>query len=84
MSLMKIGDYVTTQEIADQSAHRWVLLTDFVYGEYSSVVGGTIALIADTKTEAWEKEIALGLVDTDTLLVCGALEPLSVGGVFVE
>jgi len=81
---MKIGDYVTTQQIADQSICRWVLLTDFVYGEFGGVIGGTIALIADTKTEAWEKEVALGLADEDTLLVCGALEPLSVGGVFVE
>ena len=59
-------------------------MTNFVYGELGGVIGGTIALIADTKTEVWEKEVALGMADEETLMVCGALEPLSVGRVFVE
>ena len=81
---MKIGDYVTTQEIADQSAYRWVVLSDFVYGKYGSVIGGTIRYIADTKTEAGNKEFELSADGVETILICGALETLSVGGVFVE
>ena len=81
---MKIGDYVTTQEIADQSTYRWIVLSDFVYGEYNGLVGGTIRYIADTKTEAGDKELELSAKGIETTLVCGALETLSVGGVFVE
>ena len=81
---MKIGDYVTTQQIADQSICRWVVLTDFVYGQYGGLIGGTIVYIADTKTEAGNKEFELSADGIETVLVCGALEPLSVGSVFVE
>jgi len=81
---MKIGDYVTTQEIADQSVCRWVVLSDFVYGEYGGLVGGTIRYIADTKTEAGNRELEFCADGVETVLVCGALEPLSVGSVFVE
>ena len=34
MRIMKIGDYVTIQEIADQSEYRWVVLSDFEYHDY--------------------------------------------------
>jgi len=81
---MKIGDYVTTQQVADQSLCRWVVLSDFVYGEYGSLVGGTVRYIADTKTEAGDKELELCANGVETILVCGALETLSVGSVFVE
>jgi len=81
---MKIDDYVTTQEIASQSIYRWVVLSDFVYGEYGGVIGGTIRYIANTKTEAGNKELELSANGIETILICGALESLSVGGVFVE
>jgi hypothetical protein len=81
---MKIGDYVTTQEIADQSTYRWVVLSDFVYGEYGGVIGGTIRYIADTKTEAGDKEVELSERGIETTLVCGTLSHLNVGSVFVE
>jgi len=81
---MKIGDYVTTQEIADQSTYRWVVLSDFVYGEYGGVIGGTIRYVADTKTEAGDKEVELSERGIETTLVCGTLSHLNVGSVFVE
>jgi len=49
---MKIGDYVTIQEIKNQSVARWVVLTDLVEGKYGGSVGGVIKFIADTKSEA--------------------------------
>jgi hypothetical protein len=84
---MKIGDYVTTQEIASQSECRWVVLTNLVYrdyGGYEGTEGGTIAFIGHTKAEAGEIDIELNSNGVDTLLVCGAFEPLCVGGIFVE
>ena len=80
---MKIGNYITTQEIADQSEYRWVVLGDLQEGEYG-IVGGTIRYIGDTKTEAGDAAYELEKSGEMALLVCGALEPLSVGGVFVE
>jgi len=84
---MKIGDFVTIQEIANQSEYRWVVLSDFEYqdfGGYEDVKGGIIRCIANTKREASEISVKLHLNGTDTLLMSGAIEPLSVGGVFVE
>ena len=84
---MKIGDYVTIQEIADQSEYRWVVISDFEYcdyGGYEDIVGGIIRCIADTKREASSVSVKLHLGGTDTLLMSGAIESLSVGGVFVE
>jgi len=81
---MKIGDYITVQEIADQSAYRWIVLVDLIEGMYSGVKGGTIKYIADTKREAGNVAAELNLGGTEAYLVCGALEPLSVGGLFVE
>ena len=81
---MKVGDYATIDEIKNQSVCRWVLLSDLSDDIYGGVDGGIIRIITNTKKESWEKEVEMGLSDLDTLLVCGALEPLSVGGVFVE
>jgi len=84
---MKIGEYITVQEIMDQSECRWVVLSDLTfvdYGDYEGEEGGIIRCIADTKREAGKIDIALNRDGVDTLLVCGAIEPLSVGGVFVE
>ena len=81
---MKIGDYVTTQEIMNQSKCRWVVLSDLVLGEYNAVEGGIIRVIADTKKESWEKEVELGLADEDTILIGGSGQGLIVGGVLVE
>ena len=87
---MKIGDYVTIQEIKNQSVCRWVVLTNlrFVdYGDYEGVDGGVVNYIADTKDEAGDAWCNL---DDDavggTLLLCGALPEyeLCVGGVIVE
>ena len=82
---MKIGDYITVQEITNQSVCRWVVLSDLVYNEYGGITGGIIKVIAGTKKEAWEKEDELGLNDTDTYLVNGTWDDsVIVGGVFVE
>ena len=82
---MKIGDYVTTQEIADQSTYRWVVLSDLDFTESGRPSGGIIRCIADTKKEAGQFWAEINLKgDTTSLLTCGALEPLSVGGVLVE
>ncbi|MCL1877449.1 MAG: hypothetical protein FWF80_01185 [Defluviitaleaceae bacterium] len=84
---MKIGDYVTVQEIKDQSEARWVVLSDFEYrdyGDYEGIDGGIIRCIADTKREASKVSVKLHLSGTDTLLMSGAIEPLCLGGVFVE
>jgi len=85
---MKIGDYVTVQEIMDQSICRWVVLTDFKYhdfGDYEDIEGGIIRCIADTKREAAKVSVPLHLSGTDTLLVSGTWgDPLVLDGVFVE
>ena len=82
---MKIGDYVTVEAIMNQSTCHWVLLADLVYTENNGVKGGIVRAIADTKKEAMDKEIELGLLDTDIYLVNGTWnEDLVIGGVFVE
>ena|GEM_PF-584386 len=84
---MKIGDYVTVQEIMNQSEARWVVLSDMVYmdyGGYEGTEGGTIRHIADTRREAGQVSVDMELSGIPTLLIRGAIEPLSVGGVFVE
>ena len=77
---MKIGDYVTVEEIMNQSECRWVVLVDLKEGVYDSVEGGIIKFIESTKTEAGDKAAELNLSGTEAFLVCGALEALSVGG----
>jgi len=81
---MKIGDYVTVDEIKSQSICRWVVLVDLTEDGYGGVDGGTIKHIEDTKSVAGDKEAELSMNGVDTILICGALEPLSVGGVFVQ
>ena len=84
---MKIGDYVTLDEIGNQSECRWVVLTNlkFVdYGDYEGVEGGIINYIADTKSEAGDVWCELEDDGGETLLVCGAFEELCIGGVIVE
>ena len=80
---MKIGDYVTVQQIADQSECRWVVLTDLVAGKYGGTTAGVIRFIGDNEA-AGDVAADFNLNGTDALLVCGALEPLCVGGIFVE
>jgi hypothetical protein len=80
---MKIGDYVTIQAIKDQSVARWVVLTDLIVGEYGGTTGGVIRFIGNNE-EAGNLTAELSLGGTRALLVCGALEPLCVGSVFVE
>jgi len=80
---MKIGDYVTVQEIKNQSDARWVVLVDLVVGEYGGTTGGIIRFIGNNE-EAGNLTAELSLNGTRALLVCGALEPLCVGSVFVE
>jgi hypothetical protein len=84
---MKIGEYITIQEIANQSEYRWIVLSDFEYcdyGGYEDIEGGIIRCIADTQREASKVSVKLHLDGTNTLLMSGAIEPLSVGGVFVK
>jgi hypothetical protein len=80
---MKIGDYVTIQEIMNQSEARWVVLVDLAESEYGGSEGGVIRFIGNNE-EAGDITAELALNGTDALLVCGALEPLCVGGVFIE
>jgi hypothetical protein len=83
---MKVGDYVTIQAIKDQSVARWVVLTDVVVKDYGYCVGhegGIIRFIGDNE-EAGDAAAALENSGTRTLIIRGAIEPLSVGGVFVE
>ena len=47
---MKIGDYVTTQEIADQSVCRWVVLVDLDFTHNGAPKGGIIKYIAAERT----------------------------------
>jgi len=81
---MKIGDYVTTQEVANQSVCRWVVLGDLREGKYGGVCGGVIRHICDTSTEAGDVAYELEKSGEMMLVARGAIEPLSVGGVFVE
>ena len=81
---MKIGDYITIDEIKSQSVYRWIVLVDLKEGNYGGVAGGIIKYIADTKREAGSIAANLNLDGTEAYLTCGAFEPLSVGGVFVE
>ena len=81
---MKIGDYVTLDEIKHQNVCRWIVLVDIKEGIYGGVEGGIIRHIAETKREAGRIAAKLDLSGTETYLTCGAIEPLSVGGVFVE
>jgi hypothetical protein len=83
---MKIGDYVTVEDIMNQSACKWVVLVDLVTDDdEAAVLGGTVKIIEDTKTAASRKAKPLYDADIDTLLVPGALGPsVIVGGVFVD
>jgi len=81
---MKVGDYVTVQQIMNQSAARWVVLSDMEFGAYYGVEGGIIRFIADTKAKADEKELELDRAGIDTYLVSGSWQTLVVDGVFVE
>jgi hypothetical protein len=81
---MRIGDYVTVDEIKRQRVCRWVVLAEIQEDVYGGVEGGVIQFIEDTKTEAGDKEAGLHAEGMDTILICGATEPLSMGGVFVE
>ena len=83
---MKVGDYVTIQAIKDQSECRWVVLSDVVVKDYGYAVGhdgGVIRFIGDNE-EAGDAAAELENNGTPTLIIRGAIEPLSVGGVFVE
>ena len=81
---MNIGDYVTIDEIKSQDVYRWIVLTNLEEDIYGGVEGGVIKFIANTKREAGSFAANLNLSGTEVFLTCGALEPLSVGGVFVE
>ena len=81
---MKIGDYVTVDEVMNQSACRWVVLSDLQETELGGIKGGTIRFIADTKTEAGNMAVKLEQSGHTTYTVNGALDALCVGGVFVE
>jgi len=80
---MKIGDYVTVQEIANQSICPWVVLKNLNIDDDGDIWGGTVCFIADTRIEAGNASVELDLNGETTLLVSGAIEPLSVGGVLV-
>ena len=80
---MTIGELVTIQEIADQKKHRWVVLTDLIADE-EGIKGGIIRHIEFAIDEAGKKAAELNLKGIPALLVCGDIEELSVGGIFVK
>ncbi|MCL2223770.1 MAG: hypothetical protein FWB96_02245 [Defluviitaleaceae bacterium] len=80
---MKIGDYVTTEQILNQSECRWVVLTDLTYGEYIGAEGGIIRFIGDNE-EAGNAAAEIELGGTDTLLVGGTEKQLCVGDIFID
>ncbi|MCL2204693.1 MAG: hypothetical protein FWB88_12225 [Defluviitaleaceae bacterium] len=86
---MKIGEYVTVQEVINQSECRWVVISDLQYcdyGGYEDIEGGIIRCIARTKREAGKKAADLELGGIPTLLINGTWETgrVHVGGLFVE
>jgi hypothetical protein len=81
---MKVGDYVTVQEIMNQSEARWVVLTDIEPTPRHGVKGGIVRCVAYTKREAGKVTAELAQAGVDTYLVSGSWEELVVGGVFVE
>ena len=81
---MQVGDIVKVQDVKNQSIHRWVVLDDLIITKEGDVEGGRINFIEDTMLTAGEKEATLYDKGITTLIVCGAIEPLSVGGIFVE
>jgi hypothetical protein len=85
---VKVGDYTTIQAIKNQSEARWVVLSDWKYKQldgYQGIDGGIIRCIADTKKGTEKVDLGLIAEGIETLLVCGAIEPLTLGGVvFVE
>jgi len=83
VAIMKIGDFVTVQQIADQSECRWVVLSDLVESKYGGSEAGIIRFIGDNE-EATDVSVELESSGIDTVVVCGALEPLCVGGIFIE
>jgi len=81
---MKVGTYVTVQEIMDQGECRWVVLSDLKHGEYYGVEGGIIRCIGHTKAEVGKVAVELERGGIETYLVSGAWEALVLDGVFVE
>jgi len=81
---MKIGDYVTVQEIMNQSEVRWVVLSDFIFSELGGLIGGIIRCIADDDSNAGDVAAKLEQAGTPATIVSGTWETLCVGGVFVE
>ena len=81
---MKIGDYVTVDEVMNQSECRWVVLVDLTFDNEGDIEGGTISFIADTKVEAGKVAAKLNTSGTEAFLMSGTWETLCVGGVFVE
>jgi hypothetical protein len=81
---MNIGDYVTVQDIKDQTAHRWVVLVDLVIDDDGDIDGGTIKYIEATKVKAGNKTAKLYDKGITSLLISGSTEGLCVGGVFAH
>jgi hypothetical protein len=83
---VKIGDYAGVQSIKNQSVARWVVLTDLIFDENGDAEGGTIAFIANTKSEAGDAAYEIDRGGKENLLLCGTLPEyeLCVGGVFVK
>jgi len=83
---MKIGDYVTTEVVMNQSAYKWVVLVDLVIDDGGiGVLGGVIKFIEDTKTEASRKAKTLYEKDVDALLIPGLPDETCIlGGVLVK
>jgi hypothetical protein len=81
---MNIGEYVTIQDIKNQTLHRWVVLVDLVTDDDGDIDGGTVKYIENTKVKAGNKKAKLYDKGITALLVSGSTEGLCVGGVFVK
>jgi len=80
---MKIGDYVTVQNIANQETLRWVVLKNLDFNDEGDIKGGVIGFISNSRIEAANASVAMDISGDTTLLVSGATDTLTVGGVLI-
>jgi hypothetical protein len=83
---MKIGEYATTDEIMNQSTHKWVVLVDLdIEDGGAQILGGMVKFIEDTKAAADKKTEPLYKNDVDAIIISGLPEEqVILSGVLVE
>ena len=83
---MKIGDKVLTEEVENQSEHKWVVLSPLNFDDNDHVIGGTIHSFVQTKAAAEKKASQIRKTGNRALVVDGYTPEtvLSIGEVFVS